>query len=315
MMPNAVQNPSPDEWKLTPPAANVQPARGVFFDRHGGEMRIRQPNMSDTHGGGMLEDVPGFAKARARLGGLPYAAQVPPRVHHIAANGRFETFLGGGDPIVRVTDTTAIPWRSVAYLALTFENGQTGFATGWFAAANTVITAGHCFFDAGQKVAVTSVSVVPGYDGQTEPFQSHAVTSVFVPPEWKSSVEAGAPDSRFDYALGYLSDAGVGDTVGWFGLAAPPDSSLPNLQVNISGYPANETPFGQYYDGGRLSSYDQYYLYHQLDTYNGMSGSPIIVRRDDRRYVIGIHSLGTAQYNRARRIDDQLFDELSGKLR
>jgi V8-like Glu-specific endopeptidase len=117
-----------------------------------------------------------------------------------------------------------------------------------------------------------------------------------------------------DYALAYLADQNVGKAVSWFGLAAVPDSGLDDLLLNIAGYSNHTSLVAQYYDGGRLMSFDSDYLYHRFDTEKGMSGAPIIVRRNERRYVIGIHTWGGTNSNRARRLDNKLFDEISRRL-
>ena len=301
--------------ELVAPSQRRQRAR-IFFDETGKDVRIRQPFMADNHGGGQLEDVAGFDKARARVAGLPYAtlSPSPPLPVPVADRVGFENFFASGDPMVRVDDTTALPFRSIAYLDLTFTDGSRGFGTGWFAAANTLVTAAHCFLDPETGLAVSSVTVVPGYSNGHQPFQSHRVASIYMPPEWGSSVGAGTPDPLFDYALAYLADPDVGRTASWFGLAAPPNDNLDDLLLNIAGYSSHEGPVAQFYDGGRLVSADAAFLYHRFDTARGMSGAPIIVRRQDRRYVIGIHTWGGTGSNRARRFDNALFDEISRRL-
>lgn len=300
--------------ELEPPRRAKRTSK-VFFDVRGKGVRIRQPFMNDSHGGGRLEDVPGFDRTRAVVQGLPFATLLrpPPPLDGPAAHQGFEVGFGVGDRLIAVPDAALLPFRSIAYLDMAYTDGSRGVGTGWFASANTLVTAAHCFFNPDRKVQVSRVNAIPGFSNGLQPFQQHNAPRIFFPKEWERSVRAGNPDPLFDYALAYFDDE-VGQTVSWFGMAAPPDSALDDLLLNISGYAQFPGPVVQYYDGGRLLTFDANFLYHRFDTERGMSGAPIIVRRNERRYVIGIHNYGDSIRNRARRIDDALFDELSGRL-
>jgi V8-like Glu-specific endopeptidase len=241
----------------------------IFFDKKGRNVRIRQPFMNDSNGGGQLEDVPGFNKAPARMVGLPGATVPHCSIHRpqAPANEGFEKFFNTGDPLTRIDDASVLPFRSIAHLDLQYEDGTTGFGTGWFASASTIVTAGHCLYDADGKVAVKTVIATPGFTAFSQPIQPYTAHACYVPPEWEQSVNSGTPDSYFDYGLVYLSEP-VGMNVSWFGLAAVPDSGLDHLQLNIAGYSSHAGPVSLYYDGGRLLSFDGNYLCHR-HTYMG----------------------------------------------
>jgi V8-like Glu-specific endopeptidase len=151
-----------------------RPSR-VFFDEKGKGVRILQPYMNE----------------------LPYTIQSPMPPHPLPSpvpkHTGFETFFKIGDPLVRIEDTTTLPFRSIAYLDLTFMDGSKGFGTGWFAAANTLITAAHCFFDPEARIGVREVVAVPGFSNGFQPFSNHRVARIFVPPEWELSVKAIMP--------------------------------------------------------------------------------------------------------------------------
>lgn len=294
--------------QLRPVPSAQSAATQIFFDRSGKGVRIRQPFLSDTHGGGGLEEVPGFDKARARRVGLALPMPDPPHPS-LPDAPVFESVFGVGDPLVPVNDTSAVPFRSIAFLDITYTDHRMGSGTGWFAGPKTVVTAAHCLVEPGFGSSAATVSVLPGFFGLARGF---VAARLFVPPEWTRSVAEGRPDIRFDWALIYLADPDVGRTVGWFGLAAPPDTSLDALLLNIAGYLRPRGP--QFFDGGRLAGFDDDFLFHRFDTDRGMSGSPIIVKRDDRRYAVGIHHAGDVASNRALRINDRLFDAISSRL-
>src|SRR4029079_2206720 len=49
-----------------------------------------------------------------------------------------------------VTDTTAWPYRAVVWLGMTWPNGTGGGCSGTLVCARSVLTAGHCIYDAGR---------------------------------------------------------------------------------------------------------------------------------------------------------------------
>ena len=93
--------------------------------------------------------------------------------------------------------------------------------------------------------------------------------------------------------------------------AASYDSpQLERLLVNISGYVVGRSLQTQYFNGGRLAGANDRFLLYDFDTSGGMSGSPIFALFGDKRVVVGIHTYGSDRINRARRIDDALYDVL-----
>jgi V8-like Glu-specific endopeptidase len=70
------------------------------------------------------------------------------------------------DPIidtrVKVKDTTAFPNRTIAYIAMTFPDGQVFSCTGTLVTPYVVLTAGHCIYDSRHGGYAVRVRVSPG---------------------------------------------------------------------------------------------------------------------------------------------------------
>lgn len=260
--------------------------------------------MAETNGGGSLEKVEGFDTLRARNSGLfPLAAASAPGA--AGADGyRFENVIGR-DNLVAIADTTAMPWRSVALLSITYEDGNRATGTGWFMGERALGTAGHNIFDPRHGHA-TEILVSPGYDGSIAPFGSYRAVTTYCDPAWLG----GNNDAVFDFGVLLLADASVGRRLGWFGYAAYENRQLNRLLLNVTGYPVDRLPRTQHYNGGRLEDVDQSFLRYTFDTVGGMSGAPIFALFGAQRVVVGIHTSGNDRSNRARRIDSGLYQLL-----
>ncbi len=108
----------------------------------------------------------------------------------------------------------------------------------------------------------------------------------------------------------FLGDATVGQRLGWFGMASYADSQLTPLLVNVSGYPVDRAPLTQYFNGGRIEQVVPDFLLYSFDTEGGMSGAPIFAMFGTQRIAVGIHTNGSDRINRARRINNKLYDVL-----
>ncbi len=290
-----------DSEEEAPPSPLAQDARdeGVLPSE-----RLSLGRMTETNGGGSLEKVAGFDTLRARNSGLfPLAAPSPPGA--AGADGyRFENVIGR-DNLVAIADTTALPWRSVALLSITYEDGSRATGTAWFMGERALGTAGHNIFDPRHGHA-TEILVSPGYDGSIAPFGSYRAVTTYCDPAWL----AGNADSAFDFGVLLLADASVGRRLGWFGYAAYENRQLNRLLLNVTGYPVDRLPRTQHYNGGRLDDVDSRFLRYTFDTVGGMSGAPIFALFGAQRVVVGIHTSGNDRSNRARRIDSGLYQLL-----
>ncbi|MFN3388940.1 MAG: trypsin-like serine peptidase [Allosphingosinicella sp.] len=256
--------------------------------------------MAETNGGGSLENVPGFDSARARNHGLfPLAGHGPAAA---GADGFRLQNVFGGDNRVPVPDTTALPWRSICLLSITYEDGKRATGTAWFLGERALGTAAHNIRHP-RSGRATEILVSPAYDGTAAPFGTYRAEQTWCDPAWLG----GNTDPVLDYGVIMLADPGVGRRVGWFGFASYSKKQLNKLLLNVSGYAIDRDPRTQYYNGGRLEQADDRFLRYTFDTEGGMSGAPIFALFGTQRVVVGIHTGGNDRTNRARRIDAQVY--------
>ena len=258
--------------------------------------------MAETNGGSSLEKVPGFDAARARNAGL-----LPSTVAHYAAPVDVDGFVRenviGDDNLLPIPDTTSLPWRCIAMLTITYENGTRGTGTAWFLGGKALGTAGHNIRDPDHGRA-TEILVSPAFDGTTALFGTYRVHQTYCDPAWLS----GNYDPSLDFGVLVLEDDFVGRRLGWFGFASYADRQLTRLLVNVCGYPARRSSRTQHYNGGRIDEVSRQFLRYTFDTVGGMSGAPIIALFGEQRVVVGIHTYGNDRANRARRIDRSLYE-------
>lgn len=269
-------------------------------------VQVSRSFMNETHGGGSLEQVPGFDASSVLTEGLAQPGsvswpQLKPPFNGAPKLGEWmpESVLGP-DTRRPVPNAAALPWRCVALLQIRYASGQTGQGTGWFIAPRTLITAAHCVFHK-QAGAATQIIVTPGYDRGAAPYGQFQVVGSLWNPAWKTSF-----DPVLDFAMVYI---GQDPGVGWFGYAAVPDQNLARVIVNVAGYPKDLIPT-QWYDAGRVAGDDQYFIYHAIDTEEGESGAPVFWTNGTQRIGLGIHTYGFsagATVNRARRISPELY--------
>lgn len=278
-------------------------------------------HMVETNGAGSLETVAGFDSYRARNTGLfPQApgrcrpdgfsaglapGPVPDPAPGLTNDGFVTESVIGRDERVPVGDTTRLPWRAIARLSITYDNGKRATGTGWFLSPTALGTAAHNVFHPVHGEA-RDILVAPAFDGQTAPFNTFRATHTFCEPGWKAG--GREPPPELDYGVVVMPDASVGTRLGWFGFAAFDESQLEPLLVNVSGYPGDRLPPTQYFNGGRIAEVRSQFLLYDFDTEEGMSGAPIFALFDTQRIAVGIHINGSNRLNRARRIDRQLFE-------
>lgn len=287
-----------DPEEETPPSPHLQEPRDEGVPPSD---MLALGRMAETNGGGSLEKVSGFDTLRARNTGLfPLAALSPPAA--AGADGyRFENVIGR-DNLVAIADTTALPWRCVALLSITYEDGARATGTGWFMGERALGTAGHNIFHREHGHA-TEILISPGYDGSIAPFGSYRAVTTYCDRAWLE----GNTDPTLDFGVLQLADPTVGRRLGWFGYAAYDDRQLDRLLLNVTGYPVDRQLRTQHYNGGRLEDVDRKFLRYTFDTVGGMSGAPIFGLFGTQRVVVGIHTSGNDRANRARRIDNGLF--------
>ncbi|MCE7904718.1 MAG: serine protease [Anaerolineae bacterium CFX3] len=226
--------------------------------------------------------------------------------------------LGGGSPesVIgadgrkRQNPTTAFPNRAIAYLVVKFPSG-TGSCTGWFIGPRTVITAGHCVYDASTNKWATSITVYPGRNGASAPYGSTTSHRLFSVSGWTSS-----HNPSYDYGA-IQTKAAKGNTVGWFGYRWQASNAFPG-NFTVKGYPGDKPSGQQWFMSGPVTHVNTYRFWYNIDTYGGQSGSPFYQWwtgsgcTKNCYYGVGIHTYGTSVSpyfgNSATRIRQAVFN-------
>jgi len=324
---------------VAPPEVEEVPA-----SRPGGEAAGANPHraLSRTATPGGLEDTGGAEAAGPPSGGLPLpeferkgrgeaaktrtktaeAAEAKMDVAHpnawFASHGTsvsrvlgtrkqettriIQEVILGFDDRVQVSPVRALPYRWVCSLVITAANGSIWQGTGWFASPRLVVTAGHCVYMHNQGGWVRRVSVYPGRDGMTAPFSFTSAEFITVD-GW-----ASRKLPEYDYGAVLIGDSS--DEIGFFGYGALSSGQLKGLLSNVVGYPSDKPPGTLWGHSRNLGTVSPATLTYDIDTYGGMSGSPVI-RWDGYDYiVVGIHNYGDLAGNRATRITPEVFQNI-----
>jgi glutamyl endopeptidase len=219
----------------------------------------------------------------------------------------------GADGRRRQNPTTAFPNRAIAYLVVHFPSG-TGSCSGWFIGPRTVVTAGHCVYDANRNQWATSITVYPGRNGSSAPYGSTTAHRMWSVTGWTSS-----HSSNYDYGA-IQTNAAKGNTVGWFGYRWQSSNSFPGT-FTVKGYPGDKPAGQQWYMSGPITHINTYRFWYSMDTYGGQSGSPFYQWwtgggcTSNCYYGVGIHTYGTSVSpyygNSATRIRKAVFNNFN----
>jgi V8-like Glu-specific endopeptidase len=217
----------------------------------------------------------------------------------------FESVFGQDDRVL-VGNTTPYPWRTICKLEITAADGARFGCSGALIGPRTVLTNGHCLYMHDHGGWVRSVRVIPGKNGASEPYGSATSTFYHSVTGWTQS-----QSSNYDYGVVVLpSNAKLGNTVGWMGLANLSFFSLLGLNVNNSGYPGDK-PYGtQWWNSNNVLMVTDRRLFYRLDTYGGQSGSPVWRYKDGQRHIVAVHNTGGSVYNGSVRLSKPVFDNL-----
>ncbi|WP_143084739.1 serine protease [Novosphingobium sp. CF614] len=164
--------------------------------------------------------------------------------------------------------TKNIPERLVCSLEIR-KQGRLYHGTGWMAGPRLVLTCGHNVHHDDFAGWADSIDVIPGRSEADTPFGKVTATRFSAHPKWVQS-----HDVTSDFGCIHL-DLPVGDKIGWFAVAMPGPAQV-GQPVVCSGYPDFDASFTRQRRGqGEVVWVDGRRLYHDVDTDNGESGSPI----------------------------------------
>lgn len=210
------------------------------------------------------------------------------------------------DDRVRITNTTAVPWRRICALRIEFPTGAVYRGTGFLIGPRALATAGHCVYLHNQGGWARRVEIIPGANGASAPLgraESRMFRSVA---GWVSHRK---PES--DYGCIMLpSNAFGGRNLGSFGFAAFDARTLLAQRAVVAGYPGDK-PFAELWGAARrLKTVTAKTLVYNTATMGGQSGAPVYVKRGGDRYVVGIHNYGSSTGNSATRITQSVMARL-----
>jgi V8-like Glu-specific endopeptidase len=211
--------------------------------------------------------------------------------------------------LAAVADAAASPWRSVALLDITYENGNKATGTAWFFGERCLATAGHNIRHPQNGEAV-EILVWPARNGAAGTLGPYRVpdNGMHCDPRWR----AGSADPSLDYGALVLDDPTPGRQLGWFDLQAFDDGRLRGLDVQICGYPFRAGGRSQFRNEGRFQDVERQALRYRFATVVGMSGAPVFAKVGDGWVAVGIHTGSDGRGDSARRIDTGLRQFLKG---
>jgi V8-like Glu-specific endopeptidase len=175
---------------------------------------------------------------------------------------------------------------------------------------DALLTAGHCLWDpVAEDWAAFSIRVVPGKDGDFEPFGSQYAEDWWVPDAY---AETGLSD--WDWGVIHLPNDQLSRATGWLSVSLletdslDDDDFLPAI-VGDPGDKAGGTMWGHFRPA--FAAVEDFRLFYDIDTAPGQSGSAIWSVADGPYLglIVGIHTSG-GLLNSGQRIDQELLDDL-----
>ncbi len=212
----------------------------------------------------------------------------------------------GRDDRIRITNTTAYPWRCICALRITARDGSRWIGTGWLVGPRTVITAGHVVYIHRRGGWVRRVEVIPGCNGSTRRYGSCFSSSLRSVKGWTRKKKR----SRDYGAIILPKNCAYGRRLGYFGYANLNYFSLLGLRVNLSGYPGDKPSCTQWWHARRIKFVTSRTIVYNVDTAGGQSGSPVWRLRKGKRHAVGIHTNGSSSGNSATRIVRPVFKNI-----
>lgn len=216
----------------------------------------------------------------------------------------------------RITDTTLYPWRLNAELKISVPGSTDLFlGTGWFIGPYAVITAAHAVYPRQSGVYTgwaSQIEVIPGMNGldSPPPYGSFKSSLFYCPDGW-----AQQGGLQYDYGVILLNQA-VGSDVGTFGYAVYADYDIQSAVANLAGYPVNApdgspAQFTEWYAAGNVAKVDDFFVYYNLGTMPGESGSCVYRNLGDQSFAMAVHTAGfDSGLNRGLRITPPIFNNL-----
>lgn len=205
----------------------------------------------------------------------------------------------GEDNRVKVTKTTSLPNRWIAYIVSYWPDGSATRGTAWLYGKSVGATAAHCIYSKEKQTYPVKMVIYPGHSDGMNPFGSYTITRASIPRNYKLG-----EGSKYDFGV-FKVNSDVGSKLGYFRVQYSANTYTGKF-VRITGYPADKGN-GLWRDSGKIIKCENGRLYYKMDTYGGQSGSPIYFGKGTKRTCIGVHTTGGPDYNRGTRITKKMF--------
>jgi V8-like Glu-specific endopeptidase len=210
----------------------------------------------------------------------------------------------GPDQRVKIANTHQYPWRAIASLLITAQDGTRYIGTAWFVSPRLLLTAGHNVYMHDEGGWAKSIQVIPGRNGANRPYGAVTISTYRSTVGWTRDKKSG-----YDYGALLLPAASpLGATVGWFGYEARGDADLRGMTVNVAGYPGDKGGSTMWWMADAIGNVRPLSINYALDTYGGQSGAPAFMYLPDRgRIGVGVHTYGAPTGNSATRITNAVL--------
>lgn len=218
-----------------------------------------------------------------------------------------ETVIGS-DNRTKVSPTTSFPWRTICKLEITAQDATNWMGSGAIIDENHVLTCGHNVYLHDHGGWASSIRVIPGKDGASEPYGDALVTYMRTYNGWINN-----QSHEYDWAVITL-DTNIGLTTGWMGRwTADPSNSIYTGILNTAGYPGDLDSGQCLYrvsDNGRTAT--EYNHWYYMDTYGGQSGSPVWWYNGTDRFICTVHAYGDdgSGSNHGTRLNRDKYDRI-----
>lgn len=189
-------------------------------------------------------------------------------------------------------DSSQMPWRAIG--RITFDSG--GHCTGALIGPAIVLTAAHCMFGGEGPAGLDFPrEFIAGASGATY-IDRADVLDYYIPPQFDIHLHDTTSEvDGFDWAILTLARP-IGDNAGWLTVAPLRQPELDTWAasgrtVMQGGYSADGMAFLSANIGCPIVNvWDDNTIYHECDTLQGDSGSPLFVRDGDGYRLIAVES-------------------------
>lgn len=194
----------------------------------------------------------------------------------------------GEDNRQPVADSSIMPYRAIARLDITLQDGRKTYGSGALIANKLFATAGHVIVEDGELPKAVTLEF--GRNGSSVYYTTSDIKSYILRADYKTN-----PTYEGDYAFIVLNN-GLGGRTGFFGI----ESSISvGTTIFTAGYPQDKGGRNMYMSQGEIKKVETDRVHYDADTIGGQSGSPVYIKKNGRLYIVAIHTNGTYTPNEA----------------